>query len=126
IQQALSVPFYIHGHRVFTSASIGITLSSERYERAEHFLRDADTAMYSAKNSGRARHELFDARMHDQAMERLSLEVGLRRAIEQGEFVLHYQPIVSVRNGNVLGLEALIRWQHPERGLLYPDVFLPL
>ncbi len=126
VQEALRAPFYIQGHRVFTSASIGITLSSERYEKAEDFLRDADTAMYRAKTQGRARHELFDARMHDQAMERLSLEAGLRRALERSEFVLHYQPLVSLRSGAVLGLEALVRWQHPERGLLYPDAFLPV
>lgn len=126
VHEALRAPFQIQGHRVFTSASIGITLSSERYERADDFLRDADTAMYSAKTRGRARHEMFDARMHDQAMERLSLEAGLRHALERNEFVLHYQPLVSLRSGTVMGLEALIRWQHPERGLLYPDVFLPL
>ena len=126
VHEALRAPFHLQGHRVFTSASIGITLSSERYERAEDFLRDADTAMYSAKTRGRARHEMFDARMHDQAMERLSLEAGLRHALERDEFVLHYQPLVSLRSGTVLGLEALIRWQHPERGLLYPDAFLAL
>jgi diguanylate cyclase (GGDEF)-like protein/PAS domain S-box-containing protein len=124
VQDALRAPFQIGEHRVFTSASVGIALSSEKYRRAEDFLRDADTAMYRAKSQGRARHQLFDGQMHEQAMERLRIEAGLRRALERGEFVLHYQPVVSLETGAVVGVEALIRWEHPERGLLPPSVFL--
>jgi diguanylate cyclase (GGDEF)-like protein len=124
IQDALRAPFDIGGHRVFTSASVGITLSSDRYQRAEDFLREADTAMYRAKSLGRARHQFFDGHMHEQAMQRLRLESGVRRALEREEFVLHYQPIVSLAAGEVVGVEALIRWNHPERGLLAPAQFL--
>jgi diguanylate cyclase (GGDEF)-like protein/PAS domain S-box-containing protein len=126
IQEALRMPFDLEGHRVSTSASIGITLSSDRYQRAEDFLRDADTAMYRAKSQGRAGHQLFDGHMHEQAMERLSVEAGVRRALEREEFILHYQPIVSLETGDVVGLEALIRWNHPERGILAPAEFLAI
>ena len=124
IQEALGEPFELEGHRVFTSASVGITLSSEKYKRAADFLRDADTAMYRAKSQGRARHQLFDGHMHEQAMERLSVEAGMRRALERDELVLYYQPIVSLETGAIGGVEALIRWNHPERGLLMPADFL--
>jgi diguanylate cyclase (GGDEF)-like protein len=124
IQESLREPFDVEGHRVFTSASVGIALSSDNHRRAEDFLRDADTAMYRAKSQGRARHQLFDGRMHEQAMERLSIEAGVRRALEHGELRLHYQPIVSLESGAVVGVEALIRWHHPERGLLEPGAFL--
>jgi diguanylate cyclase (GGDEF)-like protein len=126
IQESLRAPFHIGGHRVFTSASVGITLSSDRYQRAEDFLREADTAMYRAKSQGRARHQFFDGHMHEQAMQRLRVEAGVRRALEREEFVLHYQPIVSLAAGEVVGFEALIRWNHPERGLLAPAQFLDI
>jgi EAL domain-containing protein (putative c-di-GMP-specific phosphodiesterase class I) len=83
-------------------------------------------AMYRAKAAGRARYEMFDRAMHTDALERLRLETDLRRAVEQGEFLLHYQPVVSLRTGRVTGLEALIRWQHPERGLVHPADFIPI
>jgi diguanylate cyclase (GGDEF)-like protein/PAS domain S-box-containing protein len=124
MQEALRAPFDIGGHRVFTSASVGITLSSDQYQRAEDFLRDADTAMYRAKSQGRARHQFFDGHMHEQAMERLSVEAGVRRALESEAFVLHYQPVVSLETGETVGLEALIRWNHPDRGILAPAEFL--
>jgi diguanylate cyclase (GGDEF)-like protein/PAS domain S-box-containing protein len=124
IHDALRAPFDIDGHRVFTSASIGIAMSSERHDRAEDYLRDADTAMYRAKAQGRASHQLFDGRMHEQAMERLSVEAGVRRALERDEFVLYYQPIVMLHSDEVAGVEALIRWRHPERGILGPAAFL--
>ncbi|MBV9946450.1 MAG: EAL domain-containing protein, partial [Myxococcales bacterium] len=126
IHESLRAPFDIGSHRVFTSASIGITLSSERHQRAEDYLRDADTAMYRAKSEGRSRHQLFDGRMHEQAMERLAVEAGMRRALERDEFVLHYQPIVSLDTGAPVGVEALIRWNHPERGILPPAAFLAI
>ncbi|HZU82597.1 MAG TPA: EAL domain-containing protein, partial [Polyangiaceae bacterium] len=124
IHEALRAPFEIGSHRVFTSVSIGITPSSDKRKHAEDYLRDADTAMYRAKFEGRARHQVFDERMHEQAMERLSVESGMRRALEHDEFVLYYQPIVSLDTGAPIGVEALIRWRHPERGILAPAAFL--
>jgi diguanylate cyclase (GGDEF)-like protein/PAS domain S-box-containing protein len=126
IQESLRAPFEIGSHRIFTSASIGITLSSGEYERSEDFLRDADTAMYRAKSQGRARHQVFDGRMHEQAMARLSVEAGVRSALEREEFVLMYQPFVSLATGSVVGVEALVRWNHPEHGLLAPAAFLDI
>lgn len=126
LQASLRAPLELDGHRVVVTTSIGITLSSPRYQRADDYLRDADTAMYRAKHQGRGRHALFDARMHEQAMERLSMEGGLRRALERGELLLRYQPIVSASTGLIVGAEALLRWEHPERGCLLPNAFLPL
>ncbi len=126
LQEALRAPFEIGDHRVFTSASVGITTSSEKVQRADDFLRDADTAMYRAKSQGRAHHQLFDGHMHKAAMERLSIESDIRRALERDEFVLHYQPLVALETGDIVGVEALIRWRHPERGFLPPAAFLPV
>jgi EAL domain-containing protein (putative c-di-GMP-specific phosphodiesterase class I) len=89
-------------------------------------LRDADTAMYRAKAAGRSRHQIFDADMHERAMTLLRLETDLRRALERGELLAHYQPIIDMQNRTLLGFEALARWQHPERGLVSPDVFIPV
>ena len=116
LQERLSRPFNLGGHEVFTTASIGIALSTTGYDRAEDVLRDADTAMYRAKPLGKARHEVFDKAMHARALDLLQLETDLRRAVERGEFLLHYQPIVSLKGGTLTGFEALVRWQHPERG----------
>jgi diguanylate cyclase (GGDEF)-like protein/PAS domain S-box-containing protein len=124
IQEALRAPFEIGGARVFASASIGIALGSEALSRALDLLRDADTAMYRAKSLGRARHQVFDARMHEQVVERLRTEEGLRRALDEGELALFYQPVVSLLTGAVVAAEALVRWRHPQRGLLGPDAFL--
>ncbi len=126
LQEALRTPFEIGEHRVFTSASVGITTSSETYQRPEDYLRDADTAMYRAKSQGRAHYQLFDGRMHEAAMDRLSLEADIRRALERDEFVLHYQPVIALDTGEINGVEALIRWRHPERGFLPPAAFLPV
>jgi len=126
LQQALALPFNLNGHEVFTTVSIGIALSSTGYERPEEVLRDADTAMYRAKVLGKARHEVFDKTMHTFAMNLLQMETDLRRAIERKEFVLHYQPIVSLETGTISGFEALIRWQHPERGFVSPDEFISI
>ena len=111
---------------MFTSASIGIALSISGYDRPEDMLRDADTAMYRAKAAGRSRHQIFDADMHERAMALLRLETDLRRALERGELLAHYQPIVDLENRSLLGFEALARWRHPERGLVPPDVFIPV
>jgi predicted signal transduction protein with EAL and GGDEF domain len=124
IQTALLPPFNLSGHEVFTSASIGIAQSGPEYTRPDELLRDADTAMYRAKEQGRARCEIFDPIMRDRAVARLELETELRQAIEREEFRLHYQPIVSLVTNRPVGFEALIRWQHPRQGLIGPDQFL--
>jgi diguanylate cyclase (GGDEF)-like protein len=126
IQGELAQPFNLDGHEVYTSASIGITLSETGYDRPEHVLRDADTAMYRAKEKGKARHELFDQVMHARAVALLKLENDLRRAVERGEFHVYYQPIYALDTRRITGFEALVRWLHPERGLVPPDEFIPL
>ncbi|HSM82800.1 MAG TPA: EAL domain-containing protein [Nodosilinea sp.] len=127
---ALALPLTVAGREVYTSASIGIVLGHRGYRQAEHLLRDADIAMYRAKGQGKARYQIFDSQMHTQAMARLQLENDLRRALEAGpeagELVLHYQPIVDLASGAVVGFEALARWQHPTQGLKYPGDFIPL
>jgi diguanylate cyclase (GGDEF)-like protein/PAS domain S-box-containing protein len=124
IQAELAEPFDLDGHEVFTSASIGIALSTAGYDQPEQMLRDADLAMYRAKALGRNRVEQFDHGMRADAVARLRLETDLRHALERGEFRLLYQPIVSQASGRTVGFEALLRWQHPTRGLLLPDEFL--
>ncbi|MDZ8223318.1 EAL domain-containing protein [Nostoc sp. ChiVER01] len=127
IQQELTLPLELDGQEVFTTASIGIALSSTLdYDQPENLLRDADTAMYRAKALGKARYELFNQEMYIKALVRLQLENDLRRAIERHEFQLYYQPIVSLANGKLSGFEALLRWNHPERGLISPTDFIPL
>ncbi|MBU7582901.1 MAG: PAS domain S-box protein [Nostoc sp. TH1S01] len=127
IQQELSLPFRLDEQEVFTSASIGIALSSTlNYEHPEQLLRDADTAMYQAKALGKSRYALFNRDMYAGAMARLQLEADLRRAIQHQEFQLYYQPIVSLSSGYIIGFEALVRWQHPERGMVPPADFIPL
>jgi diguanylate cyclase (GGDEF)-like protein len=119
-------PLKLDGHEGFTSASIGIALSSTGYEHAQDLLRDADTAMYRAKARGEGRHEVFDRSMHEQAVKLLKLETDLRRAIERRELRVHYQPIMSLHTGLMAGFEALVRWEHPEYGLLPPNEFIPV
>jgi len=126
IQAELSAPFCLIGREVFTTVSMGIAFSSKEYERPEDILRDADTAMYRAKSMGKARHEIFDTGMHSQALKLLQLETDLRRALERKEFMVVYQPIMSLETGLLCGFEALIRWPHPERGLISPIDFIPL
>jgi len=126
IQTELSAPFNLGGREVFSTVSMGIAFSSKEYERPEDILRDADTAMYRAKSMGKARHEMFDTRMHSQALQLLQLETDLRRALERKEFIVVYQPIMSLETGRLCGFEALIRWPHPERGLISPIDFIPL
>ncbi|HYP28590.1 MAG TPA: EAL domain-containing protein [Blastocatellia bacterium] len=124
IQKQVSHPFNLGGYETFTTASIGIALSNIGYERPEDLLRDADTAMYQAKSLGKARYVIFDQGMHAHAMNLLQLETDLRRAIDRKEFFIHYQPIVSLETGKLSGFEALVRWQHPERGLIPPENFI--
>ncbi|MEG5059257.1 EAL domain-containing protein [Microcoleus sp. A2-C5] len=150
LQQKITSPILLDGHEVFITASIGITLSSDEYLEPTNLLRDADTAMYRAKQLGRARHEVFNSSMHAHALRLLQLENDLRRAIESirdqaieqestpcarstlpplsaaPQFIIHYQPIVSIANNTITGFEALVRWQHPERGLISPVEFIPI
>ncbi len=121
----LSAPFNIGGQDLFVSSSIGIATSLTGYQRPEDVLRDADTAMYRAKASGRARHALFDTVMHARAVQQLQIERDLRRAVERHEMRVHYQPIVSLASGRIGGFEALVRWTHPERGPISPGDFIP-
>ncbi|HEU0307015.1 MAG TPA: diguanylate cyclase, partial [Lysobacter sp.] len=122
--QSLSEPMYIGGKELFTSASVGITLGNARYRKAEELLRDADVAMYRAKAHGRHRFEIFDERLHQEALQLLDLEVDLRRAILRDEFEPHFQPIVDLRTGKFAGYEALLRWRRPGSDLLLPGDFL--
>jgi diguanylate cyclase (GGDEF)-like protein/PAS domain S-box-containing protein len=124
LMKALTAPFILGGKEVFTSVSIGIALSNPAYEQADEILRDADTAMYRAKSLGKARYEVFDADMRASVMARLQLETDLRHALEREEFRNFYQPIVSLASGKIAGFEALLRWQHPTRGLLGPEEFI--
>ncbi len=126
IQREIGTPCILAGQEIVTTASIGIAFSETGYAVVHDILRDADTAMYRAKALGKARCEVFDQAMHATAVARLQLEAELRRALERQEFRIHYQPIVSLRNGKITGFEALVRWQHPERGLILPSTFIPL
>lgn len=125
VQETMSMPFYLQNQEVFTSASIGIVVNVGNYERAEDLLRDSDTALYEAKAGGRARHQTFDANMRMRNLALLQLETDLRRALERQEFEVYYQPIVSLPSGTISSLEALVRWHHPERGLVLPGEFIP-
>lgn len=126
IYEKLQSPFNLSGHEVFTTTSIGIALSSTGYDHPETMLRDADTAMYRAKAQGKACYEVFDTGMHARAVYLLKMENDLRRAIEREELRVHYQPIVSLENGQLAGFEALLRWDHPERGFISPADFISL
>jgi diguanylate cyclase (GGDEF)-like protein len=125
ISTALTAPFALAGgNEVFATGSIGIALSAAEYTFSEQVLRDADTAMYQAKSSDNARYAVFEPGMHANALERLRLETELRRAVERKEFIVYYQPIVSLNTNSLSGYEALVRWQHPERGVLNPGDFI--
>lgn len=126
IIHALNAPIRLGAKEVFTSASIGIALASPRYAKAEELLRDADVAMYRAKAEGRHRYALFDEGLHQEALRLLEVENDLRRAIARGELEPYFQPIVRLSDRSVVGYEALVRWRHPERGVLLPGDFLPV
>jgi diguanylate cyclase (GGDEF)-like protein len=121
----LAAPYSVAGRDVVSTASIGVTTSELRYPSADDAIRDADTAMYHAKAAGKARYVLFDRRMHEEVRARLELENDLRGAVERGELLLHYQPIVCLSTGELHGFEALLRWNHPRRGLVAPLDFIP-
>jgi diguanylate cyclase (GGDEF)-like protein len=129
ILASLEGPFHLEGKEVFARASIGIATADARTggpEGAEELLRNADVAMYMAKEAGKGRYQVFEPAMHDTALQRLELKADLQRAVDNDEFVLHYQPVIELSTGRIEGLEALVRWQHPTRGLIAPLDFIPL
>jgi EAL domain-containing protein (putative c-di-GMP-specific phosphodiesterase class I) len=125
IQEILSEPFDLQGHKVFTSASIGVA-GDATYDQATDILRDADLAMYQAKASGKARYVIFSPEMRVSALNRLILETDMRAALKNGEFAVHYQPILSFDREELVGFEALLRWMHPEHGSIPPMDFIPI
>lgn len=126
IQDELSRPIWLEDREVYINASIGIVMSSADYTQPEEFLRDADTAMYHAKASGKGQYAFFTQAMRESAIAALSMESDLRQAIDRQEFELHYQPIVSLRSRRILGFEALLRWQHPTKGIVMPAEFIKI
>jgi diguanylate cyclase (GGDEF)-like protein/PAS domain S-box-containing protein len=130
IMQMLQAPFLLEGKEVFVRASVGIAVADGTAgtgeDAAEELLRNADVAMYMAKERGKGRYQMFEPEMHDTALRRLELKADLQRAVEHGEFVLHYQPVIELETGRINGVEALIRWVHPERGMVQPLEFIPL
>ncbi len=126
IHQALSTPFMIEGHEIYAAVSIGIAVGSEFYDRAEQVLRDADIAMYEAKKRGSASSEIFDTKMHASILDRIKLESELHGVLDHKELALVYQPIVDLTTQRLVGFEALVRWNHPTRGMVYPTEFIPV
>jgi diguanylate cyclase (GGDEF)-like protein/PAS domain S-box-containing protein len=126
IREKLAVPIDIKSHKIFTSISIGIALGSDGYERPEQVLRDADIAMYAAKGRGNASYEIFDTAMHANILDRMQMVGDLQGAVENKELILYYQPIIDLNTQQLTGFEALVRWNHPKRGLIYPMEFIPL
>jgi diguanylate cyclase (GGDEF)-like protein/PAS domain S-box-containing protein len=124
LADVLQPPFTLEEQEVFITTSIGIALNSSTQERAEDLLRHADLAMYRAKHNGKARYEVFEPSMNDEALRRLRLENELRQALERAEFKVYYQPILTLDGIRIVGAEALVRWEHPQRGVLLPDEFL--
>lgn len=126
IHNALTAPFQLEEHEVFINVSIGIVLGTGDYLQPEHLLRDADMAMYRAKELGKGRYQVFDPALHSRAVRRLQLDTDLQLAVERQEFIVYYQPIVSLATGYISGFEALVRWNHPTRGLVSPSEFIPV
>ena len=126
IHHILSIPLIIDGHEVYAAVSIGIALGSELYERAEQVLRDADIAMYEAKKRGSACSEIFDTKMHASILDRIKLESELHGVLDHNQLALVYQPIIDLNARRLVGFEALVRWNHPTRGTVYPTEFIPL
>jgi EAL domain-containing protein (putative c-di-GMP-specific phosphodiesterase class I) len=124
---ALQAPIVLEGKELFAGVSIGIAIHDGTGDAdVEEILRNADVAMYMAKERGKGRYQVFEAEMHDTALKRLELKADLQRALEHGEFVLHYQPVIELKSGRITGVEALVRWIHPVRGLVPPLDFIPL
>ncbi len=126
LQRKLAVPFLLDGYEVFTSSSVGITFANQEQKMPEEFLRDADTAMYRAKSSGKARYEVFDREIHIRTVNLLQVENDLRRALEREEFEVYYQPILKLETEEICEFEALLRWNHPQFGLIQPNDFIPI
>jgi diguanylate cyclase (GGDEF)-like protein/PAS domain S-box-containing protein len=126
IKSQLTRPISLENYTIFTGASIGIAIANYQYQQASEILRDADIAMYRAKSQGKACYKVFDQTMYAQTLELLKLENDLRKAIEHQEFLLHYQPIICLITGKLYGFEALVRWQHPKRGLVPPSKFIDI
>ncbi len=126
ILNSLSQHFNVSRYQVFVNVSIGINWGNINYEKPEYLLRDADTAMYRAKELGRGRYHVFDPKMHREAIQTLELENDLRRAVKKQELIVYYQPIISLKTGSIIGFEALVRWQHPLKGLILPTEFIPV
>jgi diguanylate cyclase (GGDEF)-like protein/PAS domain S-box-containing protein len=126
VMEALTLPLVVGEHRISVRASMGIVTATSAAEEPDALLRNADVAMYKAKSGGRGRYEIYEPRMRAALLERLGLERDLQRAIENDEFTLHYQPIVSLDDRRIVGSEALLRWEHPERGMVSPASFIPL
>ena len=126
LKDTISKPLHLNQFDFIPSAAIGIALSAPHYKTAADILRDADIAMCQAKISGSSSVELFNREMHQKAVQRLKLDSDLRQAIKRQEFQLYYQPIVSLKGQTLVGFEALVRWFHPKRGLVSPDVFIPM
>ncbi|MGL5877722.1 MAG: putative bifunctional diguanylate cyclase/phosphodiesterase [Xenococcaceae cyanobacterium] len=126
IARELNIPLHINGREVSTNASIGIAMNSSEYNKGAELLRDADIAMYRAKEKGKGRYEVFNRVMYARAIERLHLENDLRQALDRQELLVYYQPIVSATTGKLKGFEALLRWKHPVRGFVSPAEFIPI
>ncbi len=126
IIEELRKPFYLNGHEIFTSTSIGISLRDSADVSVDEMLRNADTAMYHAKRKDSGSYAMFETAMHIRILRRLKLERDLKEAVARGQFKLHYQPLVDIKSGSIIGTEALVRWEHPERGLLRPNEFIPV
>ncbi len=126
IREELTRPFVMDEAEVFASASIGIVFSTPEYTDPDQIIRDADTAMFKAKARGKGGYRVFHSRMHKQAVSLLALETDLRKAVERGEFELHYQPILSLEPARMVGVEALVRWRRPDKGLVAPMEFIPM
>lgn len=126
IKEELKKPIMIMGHEVLTSASVGIVLSQPEHSSAEELIRNADIAMYAAKDRGKARAEIFDPSMRQKFLDRLGIETDLRKALQNNEFEVYYQPIVHLESGRIRGFEALVRWNHPQKGLVKPNEFIQI
>ena len=123
---ALRAPFMLEGHEVLVRASLGVAVAEPEQRRADELLRNADMAMYLAKANGKGRCERYEPSLHRTLVERFELIGDLRQALERDQFVVHYQPIVTLTTGEITGLEALVRWRHPDRGIIPPAAFIPL
>lgn len=126
IQEALTAPFILGTRKTVVTGSMGVVLSTINRQAPELYLQDAEIAMYQAKNQGRNRHVLFERSMRERVLQRHTIESDLRQAMAQNQLSLYYQPIVSLESGQVTGIEALIRWRHPQHGLIFPDIFIPV